>query len=992
MIQNMEGLVSKNSKEKVELLKEYVKEDNIILMNLTETHLDDTIDEVVEIEGYNIFRGDRRDRVRGGTAIYVHDKIDANIKLKLSNGKCEVVAVEMPDIQTINIVVYRPPDTKSHEFNPILSEIQKILKNLEKPEHTIILSGDLNFPFVKWKRLPDNSCSWEYKSNTNATTDEKQQFESLLEMCGDHFMLQMVGEPTRERNTLDLMFTNEVNLITAVEVTKSSYSDHDIIEMCTNYSLKEKEKCNREQSEDNEFRTLNFRAKSVKWKNIAGMIEDIDWDQEFESRNSIACGKNMLEKFTKCAKENAPKRNTQSNGSKIPKERKKLHNRIKMLKRKKHIAHSKERKRRLEKQILETEHKIIESKRNERMDKEKQCIEAMKDNPKVFYSFINKQRNRRVEVGPFKKDEKFIYDGKEISNCLKTEFTSQMNKRTNRENPVRFDEVNEGDLHDIEVTRKKVEDAIDDLDENSTAGPDGIPAIFLKKTKKAISKPLALLLRKSIDEGAIYELFKMAYVTPIHKGGSRQKPEQYRPVSLTSHIMKIFERVIKKEIMKHLTENEMFNKGQHGFVPGRSTQTQLLSHFNDIFDTLAEGKRLDTVYLDFAKAFDKVDHEILLEKVKKHKISGKLGKWISEFLANRKFKVVVNGCMSDEGEVTSGVPQGTVLAAILFVIMISDIDENVKRCILRSFADDTRVSKKVICDEDRQQMREDLLSVYRWAEINKMEFNAKKFEQIIHGTTKNVSVEPYESSSGDPITIKNTVKDLGVYSTNDLLFEEHMKKTINSCRVVSGMLLRTFSTREKEPMLRMFNTYIKSKMEYCCIVWSPVSHKWIYELEKIQKTFTSKINGMEELDYHERLKKLNLYSLERRRERFMIIYGWQQLEEKRENVLRLAASTSRRDRRMISTKIPNMANGKRLSRVEKRQIYNCPARKVQRLFNCIPGYIRNLTGVTTDTFKGHLDKWLKTVPDQPRGGGYSGRVAAESNGIQHQVAMMRTRR
>ena len=354
MIQNMEGLVSKNSKEKVEILKEYVKENNIILMNLTETWLDETIEEVVEIDGYKILRGDRKNRERGGTAIYVHDKIETNEKLNISNGKCEVVAVEMPDIQTINIVVYRPPDTKSHEFNPILSEIQNLLQNLEKPEPTIILSGDLNFPFVKWKRLPDNSCSWEYKSHTNATADEKQQFEGLIEVCGDHFMLQMIEEPTRKGNTLDLMFTNEVNLVTAVEVTESSYSDHDIIEISTNYSLKEREKCNREQAEDNEFKTLNFRAKSVKWKNITEMIEDIDWDQEIESRNSIAGAKNMLEKFTKCAKENAPKRNTQSNGSKIPKERKKLHNRIKMLKRKKHIAHSKERKRRLEKQILET--------------------------------------------------------------------------------------------------------------------------------------------------------------------------------------------------------------------------------------------------------------------------------------------------------------------------------------------------------------------------------------------------------------------------------------------------------------------------------------------------------------------------------------------------------------------------------------------------------------------------------------------------------------
>ena len=153
MIQNMEGLVSKNSKEKVELLKEYVKEDNIIIMNLTETWLDDTVEEIVNVEGYTVFRGDRKNRERGGTAIYVHDRIETNVKLKMSNGKCEVVAVEMPDIQTLNIVVYRPPDTKSHEFNPILSEIQNILQNLEKTESLIILSGDLNFPFVKCKKI-----------------------------------------------------------------------------------------------------------------------------------------------------------------------------------------------------------------------------------------------------------------------------------------------------------------------------------------------------------------------------------------------------------------------------------------------------------------------------------------------------------------------------------------------------------------------------------------------------------------------------------------------------------------------------------------------------------------------------------------------------------------------------------------------------------------------------------------------------------------------
>merc|ERR1712121_622994 len=173
------------------------------------------------------------------------------------------------------------------------------------------------------------------------------------------------------------------------------------------------------------------------------------------------------------------------------------------------------------------------------------------------------------------------------------------------------------------------------------------------------------------------------------------KPEQYRPVSLTSHVMKVFERVMKKKIIEHLEKKKKINDGQHGFVPGRSTQTQLLCHYKDIYEALTEGKRMNTVFLDFAKAFDKVDHNILSEKVKKHGKGGKIGRWIMEFLRGQKFRVVANGCMSREENVISGVPQGTVLAAILYVIMVSDIDEDFKMCIIRCFVDNTRVNKKI---------------------------------------------------------------------------------------------------------------------------------------------------------------------------------------------------------------------------------------------------------------------------------------------------------
>ena len=991
ILQNIQGLVTENTKRKIDFLKEYTKENKIIMINITETWLNDSIKDDAEIEGYKIFRCDRKERKHGGTAIYLYEKLEAELLCEISYEKCEMIAIRIPDIQTVNIVIYRPPKTKLQEFEHILNKIKDIFNKFDKPDPTIILSGDMNFPFVKWKRMPNNSCIWEYKSNTNATVDEKQQFEKLMDICNSKCLLQIIEEPTREENTLDLFYTNETSLTTMIEINKTKLSDHNLIEISTNYKINQQLEIDEVLEDANSIlRSLNFHAKSIKWKEVNDCISAINWEETFRNKDTIKGSQEFEEVITNICIDKVPKR-MKNQKSRIPKERKKLLNRIKMLKREKHRAYSKEKKKSIEMKILETEEKVLENRRLEKLQSEEKAIDCMKENPRMLYSYINKQRNRQKEIGPFKSGDEYIYDGKEICNSLKLQYVSQFSESSNRKNENLFDNHNQEDLTEIKVESRNIEDAIDELDENSSAGPDGLPAIFLKKTKETISKPLALLLRKSLDEGKIPEIYKLAYVTPIHKGGSKQKPENYRPVSLTSHVMKVFERVIKKSIMIHLIEKQNLNKGQHGFVPGRSTQTQLLAHYNDIYEALIEGKRVDTVFLDFAKAFDKVDHDILLEKVKLHKISGKLGKWIEEFLKDRKFRVVANGCMSDEENVISGVPQGTVLAAVLFVIMISDIDENIKSCIVRSFADDTRVNKKISSDEDKKNMQEDLESIYKWANENLMKFNDKKFEQMTHGTLDNIEIEPYKSPSGEDIQIKNTARDLGVLANNDLMFKEHINKIVTSSRIAMGMILRTFSTRDKKPMIKMFNTYIKSKLEYCCIVWSPVQQSYINELEKIQKTFTSKINGMEELDYHERLKELDMYSLERRRDRYFIIYGWQQIEGVKENVLDLKTSWIGTSRRIISKRIPYQVEGKRLRRADTTKVYNCPARKVERIFNSIPASIRNLTGVTTDTFKLHLDKWLKTVPDLPRIGKYSRWVAAESNNVQHQAVTLHRR-
>ena len=305
-------------------------------------------------------------------------------------------------------------------------------------------------------------------------------------------------------------------------------------------------------------------------------IKEMEWKTICENGDIIEIVELLLNKLKKLCIENIPKKNKVSNRG-ISKEVKKLLNRIKMLKRDKHKAYSKEKKMIIENKILETEEELIKTKQRKKLESEKNAIECMNKNPKMFYSIMNKQKNRKNIIGPFKENGEIIDEGEVICEKLLSEFFSQFSKissKVNR-NPFQIEETE--DLNDIEIKEEDIKEAIDEMDENSAAGPDGIAAILLKKIKETISLPLALILRKSIDEGRIPDIFKLAYITPIHKGGSRQKPEQYRPVSLTSHVMKVFERVIKNKIIKHLTEKQKFNDGQHGFVPGRSTDTASMS-------------------------------------------------------------------------------------------------------------------------------------------------------------------------------------------------------------------------------------------------------------------------------------------------------------------------------------------------------------------------------------------------------------------------------
>ena len=245
--------------------------------------------------------------------------------------------------------------------------------------------------------------------------------------------------------------------------------------------------------------------------------------------------------------------------------------------------------------------------------------------------------------------------------------------------------------------------------------------------------------------------------------------------------------------------HQLFNSNQHGFRRGHSCLSQLLNHSDKVTWFLEHGKPFDVVYLDFAKAFDKVDIGITLRKLKSLGIQGEIGRWLTNFLTNRKQTVLVDGRKSAPQHVTSGVPQGSVLGPLLFMILIGYIDQNIAFSFISSFADDTRVSGHIENFEDIQLLQADLDAVYNWVESNNMEFNSDKYELLryrLRGSTVQNSAS-YKSNIGSEIEEKAHVKDLGVKLSSDATFSGHVGEKFASVKTKIEWVLRTFRTRER---------------------------------------------------------------------------------------------------------------------------------------------------------------------------------------------------
>ena len=473
-------------------------------MNITETWLTKAITNEADIEGYNMFRCDRTDNIKGGgVAIYVYNKLKIGQIWEKRHKRCEMIGVEIRDLQTINIVVYRPPDTKKEDFRVILRTLKTILSELGEHNNTIIISGDFNFRFIEWRKEQSGACSYRYKQTPRK--DENDQFVELLRVCNEHCLIQIIDEPTRGENTLDLFFTNESNLITDVDINKSSKSDHSKIEISTKYIINnEKVKITNNQENIND---VNFHDKT-KWDIIRNTTTSKIETSILENSELITQIIDFIDIIHKVSLDELPRKKKNGDKKGCPKEIRKIKNRIKMLKRGKRNTKSKRKKKIIENKICDAEELLLKGLNKISRSKEMKAIAAIKDNPKIFYSIYNRRKNRKKELGPIKENDILVYDGKEIGDIFKNGYVSHFSKNNHTNSASPFETENEDDLNDINIEIQDIIDAIDKLDENSAPGPDGVPAIFLKKKKEVIAPHLTNMLRKSLDEGKIPQIFK----------------------------------------------------------------------------------------------------------------------------------------------------------------------------------------------------------------------------------------------------------------------------------------------------------------------------------------------------------------------------------------------------------------------------------------------------------------------------------------------------
>ena len=448
-------------------------------------------------------------------------------------------------------------------------------------------------------------------------------------------------------------------------------------------------------------------------------------------------------------------------------------------------------------------------------------------------------------------DNDVFTESGEIASCLNDHFVDLASKRTR--NRIFGDNMNqymtrvETKFSFEHVKSSDVLKCFNEIARNKATGLDQIPASILKDSIELIVEPLTHIINASLCEGKIPDIWKRARVTPIHKGGDAANPNNYRPISVLPVLSKVLEKLVFNQVYKYLVENELLCSNQHGFRPKHSTLTALLSITEDFYRKLDDGYVIGIVTLDLEKAFDLISYDILLKKLEYYGFDQNVLCWLKDYFNGREQCTSVNGKMSSTRKVKSGVPQGSILGPLLFIITLNDLHKSVNNCSLSLYADDTCM---YFAAKDRKTLEkninDDLKSISAWFSHNKLLLNVDKCQFMLAGSKHKLS----ELCNVD-IRLNNKklarvfeCKYLGVVLDCNLNWNkeiDHVKKKVLKTFFA---LKRVRNLIDKKLALILYKTLIQPKFDYCSSVWMNGQMTLLKRLQTLQNRCLRNVLGV----------------------------------------------------------------------------------------------------------------------------------------------------
>ena len=797
------------------------------------------------MDGYEIIRNSNN----RGICIYTANHLLVNqveLKSKFEESVwCKIITSDKTEI--LFGCMYRSPNSSPENNQKMLDLINE---STTIKFDQIIITGDFNLKEIDWhhKTVHTRNESFAYKT-----------YDAL----NDLFLTECIQKPTRFRGTnnpsaLDWILTYNKDHIEDLQVQAPlGLSDHSLITFKLNCIS---DKANIDESLRRSYYNGNYDE-------MRKDLNNIKWDKTLEGLNTQECWDKIHSKINGLIERHIPmKKYTLSKSPPwygrsvrdLSDKKKKAWNRYKKHPTPETWDHYAQQRNKL------THH--IELAKSEYENK---IASEIKENPKQFWKYVSRKTKSKSKIASLlNSDGDLKTDDLSKAEILNKQFASVFTKEDTSSIPsIDIDKPDIKVMEEICVSNSTITKYLKKLNISKSCGPDGINARILKENAYELAPALKILFDKSMDESKLPKQWKDAHVTALFKKGNKKLASNYRPVSLTSICCKMFEKIVRDAIVKNLEDQGLISVSQHGFRGGLSCTTQLLEVMEIWTRWFDLGLPWDTVYTDFAKAFDSVPHQRLLNKIHAYGIRGKVFNWIKDFLNNRRQRVIVGNESSPWENVTSGIPQGSVLGPILFTIFINDMPDQVKS-VMKLFADDAKICRAIESMDDVETLQADIDKLFYWSRKWQLPLNISKCK-IIHYGKKNPMHE--YTMDGTTLFTDSEEKDVGVLFDSELTFRKHISNMISKANSRIGMIKRSFSQLNIKNFKLLYKSLVRPILEYCSSVWFPLYKRDVQEIEKVQRRATKIVKSLKNLDYPERLKKLNLTTLIYRRHRTDIL-------------------------------------------------------------------------------------------------------------------------